>query len=139
MRKQIAGIVLLSSVAVVVAIGLQAARAQASGDAERGKQLYYDYACYSCHGYNGETGIRDLVGTDSPILANVDAFIAFLRLRGDILPVFPTTAMPNYAESTLPDAQARDIFAYVQTFELDAPDVEDVPALQAIIDSASVR
>jgi len=30
----------------------------------------------------------------------------------------------------------RDIFAYVQTFELDAPDIDDVPPLWAIGESA---
>ena len=28
-----------------------------SGDAANGKKLYFEYACYSCHGYNGETGV----------------------------------------------------------------------------------
>lgn len=107
------------------------------GDAERGRQLYYDHACYACHGYNGETGARDLVGTDSPIVADVDVFVAFLRQRGDLLPVFPSTAMPSYPEAALSDAEARDIFAYIRTFELDAPEVGEVPVLEAIIESAS--
>jgi len=107
------------------------------GDAVRGKQLFYDHACYSCHGYNGQTGVRDLVGTGSPIVENIDAFIAFLRLRGGAAPLYPSTTMPNYAESTLSDAQARDIFAYIQTFELDAPPVEEVPPLRAILESAA--
>jgi hypothetical protein len=45
--------------------------------------------------------------------------------------------MPNYPESSLSDAEARDMFAYIQTFELDAPDVDDIPALRAILDSAA--
>ena len=111
------------------------AGADDSGDAERGRQLYYEHACYGCHGYNGETGARDLVGTDSPIVANEAAFIAFLRLRGELMPVFPSTAMPSYPSVALSDAEARDIFAYIRTFELDAPDIDDVPALEAIIES----
>lgn len=107
------------------------------GDAAQGKELYYAHGCYGCHGYNGETGARDLVGTNSPLIANVDTFLVFLRLRADYLPLLPSTRMPAYPESALSDAEARDIYAYVSGFELNAPDVEDVPALQAILDSAS--
>ena len=111
--------------------------AQQQGNAERGKELYYDHACYGCHGYNGETGARDLVGTGSPLVEDIDAFLIFLRGRGEFAPLFPTTRMPSYSEDTLSDAEARDIFAYIQTFELDAPDVDDVPALRAILESVT--
>ena len=106
-------------------------------DAARGKQLYYDHGCYGCHGYNGETGARDLVGTNSPLIADVETFILFLRLRSDYLPLLPSTRMPSYPESALPDADARDIYAFVSEFELNAPDVEDIPALQEVLESAS--
>lgn len=119
-------------------IGLVApALAQSSGDAARGRVLYYEHACYGCHGYNGETGVHDLVGTGSPLVENVAAFIAFLRARADLAPLFPSTRMPSYAETVLSDAQARDIFAFIQTFELDSPEIEDVPALRAILESAA--
>ena len=104
--------------------------------ATRGKQLYYDHACYGCHGYNGETGVKDLVGTNSPLIANVDTFLIFLRLRADYLPMPPSTQMPAYPESALSDADARDIYAFISTFELNAPDVADIPALGAILESA---
>lgn len=106
-------------------------------DAERGRDLFYEHGCYGCHGFNGETGVQDLVGTGSPIVENVDLFVRFLRLRADQAPLLPSTRMPNYPRSALSDAAARDIFAYIRTFELDAPDVEDVPALEAIVESAS--
>lgn len=106
------------------------------GDAARGKDLYYAHGCYGCHGYNGETGARDLVGTNSPLIADVDTFVLFLRLRSDYLPVLPSTRMPAYPESALSDADARDIYAFISGFELNAPDVEDIPALQEIIESA---
>lgn len=122
----------LGSVALAQAPG-------AGGNAARGKQLYYDHACYGCHGYNGQTGAHNLVGTGSPIVTNLDLFIAFLRLRADVAPVYPTTTMPNYAASTLSDADARDIFTYIQTFKLDAPNIDDVPALRAIWDAAKSR
>jgi mono/diheme cytochrome c family protein len=129
-------------VAAAVFASCASAEAQeqgASGDAVRGKQLYYDHACYSCHGYNGETGARDLVGTGSPIVENLELFMTFLRARADLAPLFPTTRMPSYPESTLSDAQARDLFAFIRTFELDAPEVDDIPALRSILDSAATR
>jgi mono/diheme cytochrome c family protein len=132
MSRNVAGILSTACLALTCA-----AAGEGGGSAERGQQLYYDHACYSCHGYNGQTGARDLVGTDGPLIANAEAFIAFLRLRGDLMPVFPSTAMPNYPEAALSDAEARDIFAYIRTLELDAPDVDDVPALEAIIESAA--
>lgn len=109
----------------------------AGGDVERGRQLYYEHGCYGCHGFNGETGARDLVATGSPIIADAGTFVAFLRLRGDFAPVLPTTRMPNYPETALSDAQARDIFAFVQTFDLDAPAVEDIPVFEQILDAAA--
>jgi mono/diheme cytochrome c family protein len=63
----------------------------------------------------------------------------FLRARAELAPLFPTTRMPNYPESTLSDAQARDLFAYIRTFELDAPEVDDIPALRSVLDSAATR
>jgi mono/diheme cytochrome c family protein len=110
--------------------------ASAPGDAGRGKPLYYTHGCYSCHGYNGQTGARALAGSDSPNLATVAAFVAYLRLRADVAPTYPVTSMPNYAATALGDADARDIYAYIRTFTLDAPDVQDVPALRAILESA---
>jgi len=110
---------------------------QAHGDADNGKKLFYAHGCYGCHGFNGETGARDLVGTGSPIIADEATFVMFLRLRGDQAPELPSTRMPNFPVEALSDAEARDIYAYVRTFELDAPPVEEVPTLRAILDSAN--
>ena len=107
------------------------------GDVARGKELYYAHGCYGCHGYNGETGARDLVGTNSPLVADVDTFLLYLRARADYAPLVPSTRMPAYPETALSDADARDIYAYISTFELNAPEVEDIPALQAILESAA--
>ena len=108
-----------------------------AGDATRGRQLFHDHGCYGCHGFNGNTGARDLVGTNSPLIADLATFTTFLRLRGDQAPLLPSTRMPNYPASALSDAQVRDIYAYVRTFKVDAPAVKDVPTLKAILESAS--
>jgi mono/diheme cytochrome c family protein len=121
--------------AALTALGNAAQPGSQSGDPGRGKRLYYSQGCYECHGFNGQTGVRHLVGTGSPIVQDRNTFIAFLRLRADAAPMAPSTAMPSYSLTTLSDAQARDIFAYVRTFVLDAPDPKGIPALQTIIDS----
>lgn len=107
-----------------------------SGDAARGKQLYYDYTCYGCHGYNGQTGRQSLIPGRDAILANEASFIHFLRLRADYAPTVPAEPMPNYSKKTLSDADAKDIYAYIRTFKLDAPPIDKVPALVAIVRSA---
>jgi ubiquinol-cytochrome c reductase cytochrome c subunit len=116
--------------------GAAAQDSAAAPSVERGKELFYVQGCYQCHGFNGETGVQDLVGTGSPIVQNVDLFLTFLRLRADQAPLLPSTRMPNYPENALSDAEARDIFAYINTLELDAPDVDAVPTLKAILESA---
>lgn len=123
------------SVVIILLLAFGPALAQ-DDDAENGMQAYYDHGCYGCHGYNGETGWRDLVGTNSPLVTNEETFLIYLRARTDYTPLVPSTRMPAYPESALSDADARDIYAYIQTFELNAPEVEDIPALQVILESA---
>lgn len=107
-----------------------------TGSAAAGKQLYFAYTCYGCHGFNGETG-RAFVGNWSSNLASEDNFIRFLRGRANVAPATPSTSMPNFAENTMSDRQAKDIYAYIRTFKSNAPELKDIPALNAIIKSAS--
>ena len=107
-----------------------------TGDAAKGRKLFYDHTCYGCHGFNGETGARDLVGTNSPIIANEETFILFLRQRADQAPLLPSTGMPNFPENALSNKDAKDIYAFIRTFRLDAPNVEDVPTLKKILEAA---
>ena len=58
-----------------------------TGSAVKGKQLYYDHACYSCHGFNGETGARAFVPNWPANLATERSFMAFLRGRSNVAPV----------------------------------------------------
>jgi mono/diheme cytochrome c family protein len=106
-----------------------------TGSASAGKALYYSYACYACHGYNGETGARAFVGRWGN-LATEEAFIAFLRGRANVAPVVPSTSMPNFSEASLPNKQAKDIYAFIRTFKSSAPDIKDIPALNAIIETS---
>src|ERR1700733_8609814 len=85
-----------------------------TGNAASGKTLYYSYSCYACHGYNGETG-RAFVGNWSRNLESEESFLRFLRARANMAPVQPSTSMPSFAESTMSDNRAKDIYAYIST------------------------
>jgi mono/diheme cytochrome c family protein len=106
-----------------------------TGNAVTGKGLYYKYGCYACHGYNGETGARPFVGRWGH-LETEQSFITFLRGRANVAPVVPSTSMPNFGASSLPDNNAKDIYAYIRTFKSSAPESKDVPTLNAIVEAA---
>lgn len=107
-----------------------------SGNAVNGKKLYYSYGCYACHGYNGETGARPFVGRWGH-LATEQTFLTFLRQRGNVAPVLPSTAMPNFSQKSLPDKDAKDIYAYIRTFKSSAPSsLKDASALSTILNDA---
>ena len=109
-----------------------------SGDAERGEQLFYSFACYSCHGYGG-TGRTPLSSETSGILSSETLFLTYLRLRADQNPVNPNNSMPNYDASTLSDEQALDIYAYLVSLDDDPPAVADNPLMQEMLDAARAR
>jgi mono/diheme cytochrome c family protein len=107
-----------------------------TGDPVNGKALYYAYSCYACHGYNGETGARPFVGNWGN-LQTEQSFLLFLRARANLAPTNKSTYMPNFAESTLSDEKAKDIYAYIRTFKSNAPELKDIPTLNAIVEAAS--
>ncbi len=122
-----------------VIILLQNAHAQdPGGDVEKGQQLYYNFACYSCHGYNATMRVP-LVGDTSGIMSSEQVFLTFLRLRADQNPINPKNAMPNYAASTLSDEQALDIYAYIKSVKDESPELEDNPVMQEILEAAKAR
>ena len=131
--KNIRSSVALVSVCSVLLVATAAG--QVSGDTENGKQPYYDHACYSCHGYGG-IGRRNIANNASGILVSEEVFITYLRARADQNPQFPTQSMPNYAESSLSDDDARDIYAFIRTLKDDPPEVDDIPALKGILEDA---
>ncbi len=111
---------------------------EVSGAAERGAGLYYEFACFSCHGYNA-TGYTPLSGKTSGIMGSESLFLTYLRLRADQNPINPSRAMPNYSETTLSDEQALDIYAYIVSLEDDPPEVSDIPAFVEILESADTE
>jgi mono/diheme cytochrome c family protein len=107
-----------------------------TGDSVKGKKLYFDYACYSCHGYSGETGARRFIPNWPATLASEASFTAFLRGRANAAPVQPSTSMPNYAAQSLSDASAKDIYAYIRTFKSNAPSADQIAVFKQILESA---
>ena len=91
------------------------------GNAERGRQLFSDtYNCYSCHGFDAQSGERRLVPMNYP----VEGFITFVQ--NSPLPNMP--AMPDASAQTL-----ADIWAYLKTIPVDAPPVNDLPLLRDLL------
>ncbi len=137
MKRRLNGVVALS-ISLFLGTGsldAQVAFGPVSGDAQKGAQLYYDHGCYGCHGYSG-IGKKNLANDVSGIMFSEDVFLAYLRGRADQNPVFPNSGMPNYSANSLSDDSAKDIYAYIRTFKDDPPEMEDIPALKAILDDA---
>jgi mono/diheme cytochrome c family protein len=107
-----------------------------TGNAVKGKTLYEQYTCYACHGFNGETGARPFVPNWSGNLATEGSFLAFLRGRANLSPVQPSTSMPSFPATSLSDAQAKDIYAYIRTFKPHAPELAAIPTLNQILSAA---
>ena len=115
---------------------MKAPTSPVTGNGITGKKLYFDYACYACHGFNGETGARSFVPNWPASLSTERTFIAVLRGRATVAPVQPSTAMPNFAAETLSDAQATDIYAYIRSFSSHAPPIDKIPTLGEILTAA---
>ena len=116
-------------------VNVPAPTSPVTGNAAAGKALFSTYGCYACHGFNGETGARAFVGRWGN-LANEQGFLTFLRGRANVAPLAPSTSMPSFSESALSDKQAKDIYAYIRTFKSSAPELKDIPTLNAIVEAA---
>lgn len=90
------------------------------GDAARGEPLYADtYNCYACHGFDAQTGERRLL----PMNYTQEAFITFVQNS-------PLPNMPPYPD--VPPQDLADIYAYIRSIPVDAPDLNSVPLLRDI-------
>jgi mono/diheme cytochrome c family protein len=104
MKQPIIGLVVALCLAPLAAPSL--AQSTATGDATRGKQLYLADGCYACHGTTGAGG-----GFSGPKLAHDGLSPAAIlqQLRQ------PQAQMPAYTEKVVPDQDAADIIAYIQS------------------------
>jgi mono/diheme cytochrome c family protein len=89
-----------------------------TGDATRGKQLYLDYSCYACHGYNAQTGNGQRL---LPPRFTEQQFTLYIRTPR-------TLQMPAYSTKLLSDAEAADVYAYILSLPRE-PQLKDVPLL----------
>src|SRR5205823_11669956 len=131
-RMNIRSLTLLTAACIIVTLPAIVGAQARAGSAVRGKKIYYDYSCYACHGFTGETGARAFVPKWPASLATEATFTAFLRRRANLAPDQPSTTMPNYDAKTLSDAQAQDIYAYIRTFKQTTPPLDQIPTMNAI-------
>jgi mono/diheme cytochrome c family protein len=115
----------LAFVAVVTAtVGFTAltlAEGAASGDAAKGKRVYLADGCHLCHGRVGQGGAMNY---PAPAITKlempVESFLAFLRDAPN--------DMPAYTANVLSDADAADIYAFLQSLPGRKP-AKDFPLL----------
>ena len=91
-----------------------------SGSAERGKKLFVDLACYSCHGTHAQGGGR---GAEPPIPLGYPwaGFLGVLRK--------PRQDMPAYEEKLVSNQDVADLYAYFTAIR-PAPAAKDLPLLR---------
>ena len=113
---------LLLIAAVVLASGLPLhgqAGAAPAGNAETGKKLFVERACWQCHGLAAQGG-----GAAGPRLAGrVPPWPAFSRYVRR-----PTEEMIPYSTKTLSDAELADIYAWLRAIPA-PPAVNSIPQL----------
>jgi mono/diheme cytochrome c family protein len=99
----------------------QQSTAALTGNPARGEPLYADtYNCYACHGFDAQTGERRLL----PMNYTQEGFITFVQNS-------PLPQMPPYPDVSAQDLA--DIYAYIRTILVDAPEVDDLPLLEDIL------
>jgi cytochrome c553 len=130
---------ILSGVIAILLAGSILPGAAAAADLEKGAKIYYDFLCYSCHGYQGAALRKPLTDGLSGIMVNETVFITFLRQRADLSPALASNNMPNYSAAVLDDEQASALYAYIKTFKDNPPEVKDDPLMQQILDAAKAK
>lgn len=90
-----------------------------TGNSDHGKQVFEKDGCYECHGHMGQGG------RDGPRIAatalSLQALTRYIRR--------PLGSMPAFTEKVLPDAQVRDIYAFLKSIP-PAKAPKDIPLLK---------
>ena len=93
-----------------------------TGNAQRGRTLFEtSLRCYACHGFDGQTGSPRLV----PMARAEDVFLAYVRKPA-------TQGMPSFV--AIPEADLRDVYAYIRSIPQAAPNADSVPLLKGVLD-----
>ena len=115
----------LAALGMLMAAGAAAQTAQSmgapAGDAERGKKIYMQQLCYTCHGTVGQGGDR---GSGPKIYPNPFPYVAFV---GQVRK--PRQTMPPYAESRVSDQDLADMYHYLFSTK-PGPAAKDIPLLR---------
>ena len=108
-------------------MGLASAAAHAAdslgappGNAERGKKIYMQQLCYTCHGTVGQGGER---GAGPKIAPNPWPYAAFVQQVRK-----PRLLMVPYSEKNLAEQDLIDLYHYVLSIKA-GPAAKDVPLL----------
>ena len=92
-----------------------------AGDAARGKKVYMQQLCYTCHGTVGQGGDR---GSGPKIYPNPFPYAAFLsQVRK------PRQVMPPYNEQFVSDQDVADMYHYLFSNK-PGPAAKDIPLLK---------
>jgi mono/diheme cytochrome c family protein len=111
-------VVLTLAGAILGPAALVAQQSEVVGNAARGEPLFADtYNCYACHGFDAQTGERRLL----PMRYTQQAFIIFVQNS-------PLPNMPAFPD--VPAQDLADIYAYIQSIPVDAPEVDSLPLLR---------
>jgi mono/diheme cytochrome c family protein len=111
---------LAAAVAAVLCTGAVLAQDAPKGSAERGKKLFVDLNCYSCHGTHGQGGGRN----SEPPIPLAYPYVAFLNQMRK-----PRLDMPAYEEKLVSGQEVADLFAYFSSIKA-APAAKDIPKLK---------
>jgi mono/diheme cytochrome c family protein len=122
-RLTLGALLLLTTAGPAVAQNQPAAPLAApTGNTQRGKTLFETtLRCYACHGFDGQTGSPRLV----PMTRAEDIFLAYVRKPA-------TPGMPSFVAA--PEADLRDVYAYIRSIPQAAPAADSVPLIKGILD-----
>ena len=121
--RMISSLAAMSALVALFNVCVAGARAEdaPAGDPVNGKRLYLADGCFECHGRAGQGGNFNY---QTPALAQialpVESFIAFLREAPN--------DMPSFSADVLPDKEAADIHAFLQSLPGPRP-AKDIPLL----------
>jgi mono/diheme cytochrome c family protein len=121
--RMMSGLAAIAALAAFSGLCMAGARAEDAPavDPVNGKRLYLADGCFECHGRAGQGGNFNY---QTPALAQialpVESFIAFLREAPN--------DMPSFSAGVLPDKDAADIHAFLQSLPGPRP-AKDIPLL----------
>ena len=89
-----------------------------AGNAEKGRQLFNTYGCWSCHGKEAQGGVAGpRIGPNPPPFAG---FTAYVRK--------PANQMPPFTDKVVSDADLADIYAFLRSLPQPRP-AREIPLL----------